>query len=934
MRTLASYGREDGGYGRKAAGVTSALRSFDAQSHNLPSQATPLIGRQRDTAELTELLRTQRLVTLTGAGGVGKTRLAERVARTVVEHFDGGAWWVDLASVTDRDSVASVALVAVGGAQQPFTSALDQLITVLRPESTLLVLDNCEHLAEECALLVEALLGGCPGVVILSTSREPLGVRGEVTWRVASLQLPTADDSISGSDYERFDALALFWERARRARPLIEITDARVQASARVCQRLDGIPLAIEIAAARCRQFSPERLARELDEHYRLLGGGRGRMPRQRTLEASVEWSHQLLNREEQVAFRRVGVLSGWFPLEAAVGIIVSFGDLEPSTVLDLIGRLVDKSLLIDDEAASNEPHYRMLETIRFYALARAGDAGEIEALRDAHARWWIGWALAHPATVIPTRAQIAEFEQCYPNLRAALEWLGPQPALAATLVQSLGPWMFMRGYVEDIRLLAFPVANALHEARDAQWTKTVGSLSASAVTLGDVEFLLGPVNEAFLDAEREGDYATATACLQGLAFLDQSAQRWRLLAEYGARAGLEQHRFLGEMGYHSYVPEDVRASYDALRALIDMTPPDSAAVPYLLSSWANTLLILGDYDEVHRCYQTAMAALGNATRREPTAMLWVLATGAADALGRNDATGLDEIVRLSRARPLRSVAPFWAGVWQQTIAIAAHRLHGIAIDVDELIAVATMPVPPTTWRVGYALIARELLDRGIMEPARALYEGLSASALATTPYHRLLCTAMRASIAHAEGATESAARDWRLVLTLAVEQGACPSAIDALEAISAITATDSPLQACRLLGAAAARREAINYRMRFTLEQQRHDAAQSHLIQALGETDWLRAFGDGRAMSLSDACEYAQRTRGERRRPALGWESLTPTEHSVARHVAEGATNPEIARSLLMSVNTVKTHLAHIYTKLDIDSRAELTSAVVRHGG
>jgi predicted ATPase/DNA-binding CsgD family transcriptional regulator len=917
----------------QAASVTSTLPSFDADRHNLPSQATPLIGRQRDTIELAELLQAQRVVTLIGSGGVGKTRLAEHVARTVVEHFEGGAWLVDLAAVSDGDSVAAAALVAVGGAQQPFATVVDQLVTVLRPESTLLVLDNCEHLAEQCSQLVEALLQGCPQVVVLATSREPLGVRGEVTWRVASLSLPKADDVISATDYGQFDALSLFWDRARRARPQISVTDERVQASARICQRLDGIPLAIEIAAARCRQFSPERIARDLDEHYRLVGGGRGRMPRQRTLEASVEWSHELLDKQEQVAFRRVGVLSSWFPLEAAQGVIASFDDLDRWTALDLVGRLVDKSLLvIDDDSDANEPHYRMLETIRFYALARARDAGEIETLRDAHAVWWSDWARAHPVTVIPTHAQIAEFDHCYSNLRAALEWLGPQPALAATLVQSLGPWMFMRGYVEDIRILAFPIALTLHEARHPQWTMTVGSLSASAITLGDVEFLLGPVNEAFLEAEHSGDYATATACLQGLAFLDQSAQRWKLLADYGARAGLDQHRFLGEMGYHSYVPDDVRVSYEALRALVDLTPANSAVLPYLLSSWANTLLILGDYEQAHRCYRNAVETLDNATRREPTALLWVLATGAAEAMGRNDASDLDEILRLSRVRPLRGVAPFWAGVWQQTIAIAAHRLHGKPLDVDQLVAVATMPIPPTTWRVGYALIARELLDRGIVTTARTLFDGLVASALANTPYHRLLCTALRASIAHAEGDTDAAEQDWRAVLTLAIEQGAHPLAIDALEAIASIAALVSPLHSARLLGAADAGRDKINYRMRFTVEQQRRDDAYDRLVQTLGDAEVASASDEGRSMSLADACAYAQRTRGERRRPTVGWDSLTPTEREVARLVAEGATNPDIARKLLMSVNTVKTHLTHIYTKLDIDSRAELASLVIRH--
>jgi DNA-binding CsgD family transcriptional regulator len=447
------------------------------------------------------------------------------------------------------------------------------------------------------------------------------------------------------------------------------------------------------------------------------------------------------------------------------------------------------------------------------------------------------------------------------------------------------------------------------------------------------LDFLLGPVTEAFLEAEHSADYATATACLQGLAFLDQSAQRWRLLADYGARAGLVQHQFLGEMGYHSYVPGDVRASFDALRTLVETTPRDSAAVPYLLSSLANTLLILGDLDQAHRCCEEAMASLARGTRREPTALLWVLATGSAEALSRNDHSQLDEILRLARGRPLRGVAPFWAGVWQQTIAIAEHRLIGVPLDVDRLVLVATMPIPPTTWRVGYSLIARELLDRGNVAATRALCEGLTASALAATPYHRLLCSALRGSIAQFEGEADIAENEWRVVLTLAIEQGAAPSAIDALEAIGSITAVTSPVHSARLFGAAQVGRELTNYRLRFTLEQQRAGHAFTRLVDALGESAVTTALDEGRAMSPAEACAYAQRTRGERRRPTLGWESLTPTEHDVARLVAEGNTNPAIARKLLMSVNTVKTHLAHIYTKLDIDSRAELTSLVVRHG-
>lgn len=907
-------------------------RHSKVERHNLPAHTTPLIGRKSETTDVAALVRSERVVTLIGSGGVGKTRLAQHVAQEVLGHFDGGAWFVDLATVNDRDSVAAAALAAVGGVQQPFTAVLDQLVTVLRPETALLVLDNCEHLTDECSRLAETLLQGCPQVAILATSREPLGVRGEVTWRVASLSLPKVDDPVGTADFAVFDALSLFWERARRASPQISITDATVEASARICRRLDGIPLAIEIAAARCRQFSPERIARDLDDHYRLVGGGRDRMARQRTLEASVEWSHELLDSEEKIAFRRIGVLTSWFPIEAAEGVIVSVADLDRLEVLDLIGRLVDKSLLvIDDESGVGEPHYRMLEAIRFYALARARDAGEIQSLREAHAMWWSNWATEHPITAIPSPAQITEFDHCYANLRAALEWLSREPARAAPLVQSLGPWLVLRGFVEDIRLLAIPVALELHQTRHPSWPTTVGSLALPSIAAGELDFLLGPVDEAFIHAEAADDYATAAACLHGLAFLDQSAKRWKTLADYAARAGLEQQRSFGEMAYHSCVPDDVRTSHDALCALVDDEPEDSAARPYLLSSWANTLLIMGEYEQAHRCFRDAITTRASA-RGEPTVLLWVLATGAAEAMCRNDPSDLDKILHLSRIRSLRGVAAFWAGVWQQTIAIAAHRLRGLPLDVDQLIAVATAPIPPTAWRVGYAAIARELLDRGAVATVQTLLDGLAASDLAQTPYHRLFCTMLRASIAHVEGGRERAEHEWRDLLTLAVEQGARPLAIDALEALASLVAPASPLTAARLLGSAQAERDAIAYRLRFTVEQRRHDDTHALLVSSLGDAEFEQALVEGCSMSLLDARAYAQRTRGQRRRPTFGWESLTPTEQDVARLVAEGATNPEIARMLLMSVNTVKTHLAHTYTKLGIDSRAQLASLVVRH--
>jgi DNA-binding NarL/FixJ family response regulator len=350
------------------------------------------------------------------------------------------------------------------------------------------------------------------------------------------------------------------------------------------------------------------------------------------------------------------------------------------------------------------------------------------------------------------------------------------------------------------------------------------------------------------------------------------------------------------------------------------------------LSSWANTLLIQGQFNKVRECYEHAVSTRGRATRGEPTVLLWVLATGAAEALYRKDASTIDEILRLSGNRSLRGVAAFWAEVWQQTITIAMHRLRGHVLDIDLLVKVAVRPMPPTAWRVGYSLIARELLDNGAIDAVSSMCEALAASALAHTPYNRLFWTALSASIAQANGEVDGAQQHWRSLLQLSVEQDAAPFAVDALEALASINASTAPLHSARQLGAAQAARDATGYLLRFTREQQRIDTTHERLGQLLEGEELAKAIVDGGAMSLAEANAYTHRSRGERRRPTIGWESLTPTELDVARLVAHGATNPAIARQLLMSVNTVKTHIAHIYTKLDIDSRAELTSLVVRH--
>ena len=413
------------------------LRSLDVFRHNLPIQLTPLIGRENEIVDVGSRLAGERLVTLTGSAGVGKTRLALAVAAEALDQYPGGVWWLELAALADPNAVGRTALAALGSRETAGTPVAHQLAVELGDQPSLLVLDNCEHLLAACAELVSALLLANPSVSVLTSSREALGVTGEITWRVPSMRCPSPDAAVDVPALSQYDAVVLFVERARRARPSFAVNDANAPAVAEICYRLDGIPLAVELAAARCRQMSPERIASELDDRFRLLtGGARTVMARQQTLAASVDWSHDRLDEAERMAFRRLGVFAGPFPLEAAEAVVAAEGDLDPAEVFDLISRLVDKSLVVADEGPHGEPRYRLLETLRAYALDRGRTAGELATLRNAHAAWWADWL--EPRGAMPSDDILEEMEAFHANLVAALDWGADEPALGLRLLRGV----------------------------------------------------------------------------------------------------------------------------------------------------------------------------------------------------------------------------------------------------------------------------------------------------------------------------------------------------------------------------------------------------------------------------------------------------------------------------------------------------------------
>jgi predicted ATPase/DNA-binding CsgD family transcriptional regulator len=370
--------------GRRVEGAGTELRAAGSERSpghvrlgvpsNLPAELSTFVGRTDDLERGARLLGESRLVTFTGAGGCGKTRLARQVAARVAEHFPGGVWWVELASLADGALVTD-RLARTLGLQAGET---DAVVDYFADSAALLLLDNCEHIVEGVAEFVTAVLRGAGLIRVLATSRHPLGVEGEATWRVPSLAVPPP--AADPATWARFDAVRLFLERARQARSEVTLTPAVAQ----VCRRLDGIPLALELAAARVGGVAIDRLVDELDDRFRLLtGGSRVGLARHRTLLASVEWSYELLDPDERVLLRRLGVFAGGWTVEAARQ-VAGFAPLDPAGVLDLLGRLVDKSLAQLDDSG----RYTLLETIRAYARTRAAEAGETSTVAGRHLAW------------------------------------------------------------------------------------------------------------------------------------------------------------------------------------------------------------------------------------------------------------------------------------------------------------------------------------------------------------------------------------------------------------------------------------------------------------------------------------------------------------------------------------------------------------------
>lgn len=438
-----------------------ALRALDVFPNNLPTQLTSFIGREKEIRDVTQALtpspspsgrgEDHRLITLTGSGGTGKTRLSLQVASGILDQFKDGVWLIELAPISEPVLVPSAAANVLRLRVEDSRPLMDVVVDWMRDKEALFILDNCEHLIDACAQFANTVLQNCRGARILASSREALGIAGEHAYRVPSL--PTPNEVTDIKHLETFDSVKLFIQRATLTLPTFQLTDANASFVAQICSRLDGIPLALELAAARVRALSVEQIAERLDDRFRLLtGGSRAALPRQQTLRALIDWSYQLLSDDERLLFRRLAVFVGGWTLDAAESVCGE--ERSGFDLLDLMTHLVDKSL-INVEHSGGESRYRRLETIRQYAREKLFETEEVASLRDAHLAYFAGLAerAEHGLQGRAQKQWLARLEAEHDNLRGALEWsLKSQPETGLRNAVALREFWDTHGHLTEAR--------------------------------------------------------------------------------------------------------------------------------------------------------------------------------------------------------------------------------------------------------------------------------------------------------------------------------------------------------------------------------------------------------------------------------------------------------------------------------------------------
>lgn len=600
--------------------ATLATKPAQTQLTNLPFPLTSFIGRRQEIAKIRQLLSDARLVTLAGAGGSGKTRLAIQVATDLVRgdddsfiSFKDGVWWIELAALKDPALVPHAVAKVVGVREMANQSLSEILADALQAKSLLLILDNCEHLIGACAQLANQLLAACPALKVFTTSREPLALFGEQLYQVPTLTLP-GTVATGAHELLEYEGTRLFIERARAVQSEFVVSERNASTIVQICDRLDGIPLAIELAAARIKVLSPEELASRLNDRFELLTlGSRTALPRQQTLRATIDWSHALLNEAEQVLFRRLAVFAGGFTLEAASAICMD-ADWAVGSLVDVLAHLVDKSLVIVDPPGlqARDTRFRLLETIREYAAAKLSEAEEAQIFHNRHLEFFLKTAeVSEPHMTRPDQlVWLNRLDGEHTNLGAAIEWAMQRGDIqrGLRLVGALRAYWFLSDYQSEGRkrakeILAQPQSSARTAAR-AKALNAAGHLYwavgryeqaeslleeglAIAQELGEKRIEAVSLRYLGVAASGRGDYGTAQS------FLEQTLSLWR---ELGERSDISLSlSFLGDVALAEGKSLKAQSLYQESAKLLNEFG-DKHVLAYPLRRLGHIALDQGDY--------------------------------------------------------------------------------------------------------------------------------------------------------------------------------------------------------------------------------------------------------------------------------------------------------------------------------------------------
>jgi predicted ATPase/DNA-binding CsgD family transcriptional regulator len=906
----------------------------------LPAEVNSLVGRGPEIAAVRKRLRGGRVVTLTGPGGCGKTRLALRVATLAEGSFEDGARLVELASVTDPALVPASVAEALGVSEQDAANPMAGVVRALAGRELLIVLDNCEHVLGSASRVVVMLAGQCRRVRILTTSRERLDVPGEFVFPLPPLELPE-DGSVRA--VAASEAGRLFVTRARAASPAFALAEGNSAAVAEVCSRLDGMPLAIELAAARCPALGPVQLAARLEGHPGLLSGGAARPGRHRSLEALVSWSHELLSDAERRLLARLSVLRGGFELEVAER--VAGGEpLAPQAIAGLLASLAEKSLV--QIQAGPVIRYSLLETVRQFAAGQLAGSGEETAVQVRLLEWALETArsaeAARPGAEPRSWPDRLSAEQA--SIRVALSWAlgGAEPEGGRELAALLARWWIATGRYSEA----------------GQFLTTAAGIPAAAAPGIQARVLLGAAWSAFnLGDNRRAAPLAADGIACARCTGEPQLEAWG-------------RNLLAALAWHAGDADRIVAELEASRALSGQADPALAARAQVLL--ANAAFLAGDLAEQERHSLLAIELARTAAGQEGLALtltMWSLSAILGAGIQPATVAALDEaanltaehpdfftetITRCCRAELFATLGQLGAAETEVGLCWAAGRsgagrlAEGVGPLAEARLAAArgdtatamgalrraadggrrvamVMYVPYAL--AGLACLAAIAGDQAAaaaaVAEARAELGGRrQAITAAALRYAEGVMAWQRGEFADAEHLIRDATVQWHRGCD---RMDAC----DGIELLGVLAAARERFtDAARLLAAAGAARRPLQYLAPgFTADRGAAERAVSQARQVLGDDRFTQAWEQGQGLTLDDAVAYAARTGGGRKRPATGWASLTPAELEVVRLVREGLRNEAIARRLFIAPGTVKVHLSHIFAKLGITTRAELAA-------